>query len=349
MITIDGSRGEGGGQMLRSALTLSLATQQPVRLENIRARRQRPGLQPQHLAAVNAAAEIGQAKVQGAVIGSTEITFEPSTLAPGEYRFDIGTAGSAPLLLQTLLPALMSARSGSALVMTGGTHNPLAPPFEFLAGTYLPLIQRLGASVKAKLDRHGFYPAGGGKMRVVIEPAEKLGPIELLNRGEVIGIKCVAILASLPRHIAERELKVLKRAFALDTKDIRVEEVKSAGPGNALLIEIEAANVSEVFCGFGELGLRAELVAGRLAKEAARYLDANVPVGEHLADQLLVPMALAGGGAFVTLPLSSHAETNIDVLKKFLPVEVRAAPLTEQSVRVDIRPANAGGLPISST
>jgi RNA 3'-terminal phosphate cyclase (ATP) len=173
-------------------------------------------------------------------------------------------------------------------------------------------------------------------MRVTIEPVVRLNRLDLLERGRVCKCRPTAVVANLPRHIAERELKVLKRELALDSAALQIAEVKSHGPGNILIVEVESANVTEVFTGFGELGVRAEVVAGRLAKEVRRYLEADVPVGEHLADQLLLPMALAGGGAFVTFPLSPHAETNIHVLKEFLPIEVRTEPVSDNAVRVEI-------------
>ncbi len=338
-LTIDGAMGEGGGQVLRTALSLSLVTGRSFRMENIRAKRKKPGLQAQHLAAVAAAAKVGGAELEGARIGSQTLLFFSKQVTPGEYAFSVGTAGSATLVLQTVLPALALAAGPSALVLEGGTHNPLAPSYEFVNRVYLPLLHRLGPMVRAKLDRHGFYPAGGGKMRVSIEPASKLARLDLTERGRVLKCHATALVANLPSHIAERELKVLKRELDLRPQDLRVEEVKSYGPGNVAFVEVESANVTEVFCGFGEPGLRAEAVAHQLAKEVKRYLAAEVPVGEHLADQLLLPLALAGGGSFVTMPLSSHALTNLEVLKLFLPLLVRTEPVSDEAVRVEVERA----------
>jgi RNA 3'-terminal phosphate cyclase (ATP) len=340
MLTIDGSLGEGGGQILRTALGLALVTGQPIHLRRIRAGRPRPGLQAQHLAAVHAAAAVGQAEIEGASKGSQELVFRPRGIFPGDHAFAVGTAGSATLVLQTVLPALITAGGPSSLVLEGGTHNPLAPPFEFLAQTFMPLLQRLGPKVRARLDRHGFYPAGGGKMRVTIEPAPTLARLDLAAHVGGLRLRATAVIAHLPRHVAERELKVLKRELDLDAEALRIEEVKSHGPGNALFVSVESAQVVEVFTAFGAAGVRAEAVAHQLAKDVERYLDAGVPVGEHLADQLLLPLALAGGGSFVTLPLSSHARTNIEVLKLFLPVEVNCEPVSDAAVRVAVtRPA----------
>lgn len=338
MLTIDGSIGEGGGQILRSALGLALVTGQPFRIERIRANRRKPGLQAQHLAAVRAAAAIGQATLEGADPDSQTLQFRPGSIAPGEYAFAVGTAGSATLVLQTVLPALLTATGPSALVLEGGTHNPLAPPFEFLAHAFLPLVNRMGPRVRAKLDRHGFYPAGGGKIRVMIEPVPKLSRLDLVERGTLMRMSATAVVANLPRHITERELHVLKRELDLDPRHLHEQEAKSHGLGNVAFVEVEWGNLTEVLCGFGEQGVRAEVVAGRLAKEVRRYLETGAPAGEHLADQLLLPLALAGGGSFVTPPLTAHATTNIEVLKLFLPVEVNVAPHSDQTVRVEILP-----------
>ncbi|NQU12447.1 RNA 3'-terminal phosphate cyclase [bacterium] len=336
MLEIDGAQGEGGGQILRTALSLSLATGQPFRITNIRAQRVPPGLRPQHLTAIGAAATVGQAEIGGAVAGSRELVFRPGDVRAGEYRFTTGTAGSALLVLQTVLPALLTADNPSALVIEGGTHNPLAPPFEFVAAAWLPLLAQLGPVVRAKLDRPGFYPEGGGKVRVTIEPAAKLERLDLPERGGVRRCTATVLLADLPRHIAERELTVLKRKLPIDCQRLAVAEYPRRGPGNAVVVTIECAQVTEVFTGFGEQGVRAEMVADRTARAVRQWLDAEVPVGVHLADQLLLPLALAGGGSFVTMPLSGHATTNIEVIRQFLPVAVRTLPAGEHGVRVEI-------------
>ena len=338
VLSIDGSAGEGGGQILRTSLSLSLVTGRPFRLFNIRARRQRPGLQAQHLAAVRAAAAVGQAQVRGDAAGSREITFRPAAVMPGDYAFDVGTAGSALLVLQTVLPPLLAASSPSSLLIEGGTHNPLAPPFEFVTKTYLPLVERMGPRVQAKLDRHGFYPAGGGKIRVTIQPSATLARLELPERVEWRRRRAIALVANLPRHVAERELKVLKRGLGLEPRDLRIEEVQARSPGNVAFVELESGELTEVFTSFGELGLPAETVAARLVESVGPFLEAGAPVGEHLADQLLLPMALAGGGSFFTPPLSSHARTNIEVLKRFLPVDIRVEPASDRSVRIEVNP-----------
>ncbi|HEV8581131.1 MAG TPA: RNA 3'-terminal phosphate cyclase [Thermoanaerobaculia bacterium] len=326
MLQIDGSRGEGGGQILRSSLTLSMVTGTPVRISNIRARRARPGLMRQHLTAVQAAARISKARVEGAAVGAMELTFEPGAVVPGEYHFPVGTAGSTTLILQTVLPALLLAAAPSRLTLEGGTHNPLAPPFEFLDRAFLPLIRRMGPRVEATLERAGFYPAGGGRLSVAIAPTERLSGLELLDRGEIRSRRGAALLANLPDHIAEREVQQLVRQTGWDPGCFEVRRVDSAGPGNAVVLELASEAVTEVFTAFGAVGVAAEAVADQAVREMRRYLAAGVPVGEHLADQLLLPLALAGSGAYRTLPLSLHASTQIELIQLFLDVRIIAEP-----------------------
>lgn len=325
MLTIDGSFGEGGGQILRTALALSTVTGTAFRIERIRAARQRPGLLRQHLTAVNAAAAISGAAVEGAVLGSTALTFNPGPVRGGDFEFAVGTAGSATLVLQTVLPALLTASAPSGLTLEGGTHNPAAPPFDFLAKSFLPLINRMGPAVTAELERPGFYPAGGGLFRVEIKPAPRLQPFELMERTPVRAIRVRAIVANLPRSIAQREINVVRRALSLGPDNAAVEEIRGApGPGNAIMIEIEMEHHTEVFTGFGAPSVRAEAVADDAAKAARAYIASGAPVGHYLADQLLVPFALAGGGRFRTGPLSRHTATNIEVIRDFLKVSIGA-------------------------
>jgi RNA 3'-terminal phosphate cyclase (ATP) len=319
MLHIDGSQGEGGGQILRTSLALSLITQTPFRIDHIRANRDKPGLRQQHLTAVKAAAQVGQAEVTGAAVGSRELVFRPGPIHPGDYHIDIGTAGSATLVLQTILPPLLAASAPSTLTLQGGTHNIHAPPFEFLAQSFLPLVSRIGHTVSAHLDRPGFYPAGGGQITVGIQPGEQLQRLELLERGEIRHRRARAIVARLPRHIAERELRVVGRELEWEDKFLEVVEwTHSRGPGNIVLIEIAGQQLTEVFTGFGERGVRAEAVAEAAAREAREYLEADVPVGLHFADQLLLPLALAHGGRYVIAEPTLHLTTNIEVIRRFL-------------------------------
>ena len=336
MLTIDGSKGEGGGQILRTALALSAVTGIPFQMNAIRAGRSRPGLMRQHMTAARAAAEICGARVDGNEPGSTALRFEPGRVRAGAYRFAVGTAGSATLVLQTVLPALLLADAASSLVLEGGTHNPAAPPFDFLAQSFLPQLAKMGARVTARLERPGFYPAGGGRFTVAIEPA-RLAPLALLDRGAARGHEVEAVVAGLSSRIAERELSAIAHALGWERRAMRSTVLDDAhGPGNIVTITLASEHVTEVVTGFGERGVSADAVAERVAKEAARYLASDAPVGEHLADQLLLPMALAGGGAFCTLEPSSHTATQAEMIPLFLPVSVRTTREGADRYRVDV-------------
>ena len=327
MITIDGSKGEGGGQILRTSLALSLVTCRAFRIRNIRAGRRKPGLMRQHLTAVKAAAEVGGAEVRGNSIGSQDLTFAPQAIRHGQYHFAVGTAGSATLVLQTVLPALLlgSADQHSELVLEGGTHNPFAPPFDFLERAFLPLVGRMGPRVEARLERPGFYPAGGGKFTVSIEPAPCLTRLDLPERGEIRRRLAEARVSRIPISIAEREIGILRGKLPWPPECFQARAIRnSRGPGNVLVIEIESEHVTEVFTGFGKKGVPSEEVVGEALREVREYLAADVPVGAHLADQLLIPMALAGGGMFRTLAPSRHTMTNIEVIQQFLDVKISA-------------------------
>ncbi len=323
MLTIDGSFGEGGGQVLRSSLALSLVTGNPFRIVDIRRRRSRPGLRKQHLTAVGAAAAVGGATVTEVEVGSLELTFAPRLTAGGNYTFSIGTAGSTTLVLQTILPALMLAPEASTVILEGGTHNPQSPTFEFLERAYLPLVRRMGPNVSATLERPGFYPAGGGRMVVSIKPNPTLRPLNLLDRGPIREHRAKASVANLPRHIAEREIETLLRKLRWDRSCFAIEELTDVdGPGNVVIVELIAEHVTEVFAGFGQKGVPAEAVARHLGAEVKEYLRADVPVGRYLGDQLVLLNAVAGGGTFRTLSPTTHLTTQLAVIREFLGVEV---------------------------
>ena len=331
MLTIDGSFGEGGGQIVRSSLALSLVTGKPFVIENIRARRRKPGLMRQHLTAVEAATDVGQAEVEGGTIGSRRLVFRPGEVAPGDYHFRVGTAGSTVLVLQTVLPALLVAKGPSNLTLEGGTHNPFAPPFEFLAKTYLPLVARMRPTITATLKRPGFYPAGGGCLTVNVSPVNSLHPLELTERGEITSRRVRILIANLPRHIARRERVTIAKKTGWDDSSFSIAEVDgSPGPGNVVMIELESDSVTEVFTGFGKIGVKAESVASSALRDARHYMKADVPVGEHLADQLMLPLGIGalqgtGGGAFRTLGFSMHSQTHLEILRMFLDIRAEAS------------------------
>ena len=321
LIRLDGSLGEGGGQILRSSLSLSLVTGKPFRIDNIRAGRQRPGLLRQHLTAVLAAAEIGGAKVEGAALGSTSLSFSPGPVRPGEYRFAVGTAGSGTLVFQTVLPALMLASGPSRITMEGGTHNQAAPPYHFLARTFLPLVERMGPKVQLQFERYGFYPAGGGRFCAEVQPVSSLTPLHIGARGEITSRRVIAIVANLPRHIAHREAATAADLLNWGPESQVIESTReSSGPGNVAMVEIGSPDVTEIFSAFGQMGVSSERVGSEVGREAREYLASKAAAGQHLTDQLLLPMALAGAGSFTAVKINPHARTNMDVIARFLPI-----------------------------
>ena len=337
-MVIDGSEGEGGGQILRTALSLSMVTGRPFRIEQVRAKRSRPGLLRQHLTAVRAAAAVSGAEVSGDELGSRVLTFAPGAVRGGSHEFRIGSAGSATLVLQTVLPALLLRATGpSSLLLEGGTHNPLAPSADFLDLAFLPLLRRMGARVQATLGRHGFYPAGGGQLRVEIEPVPALSPLRLPERGAQLERHATVLLASLPFDIARRELAVMGARLGLGPDECRPRMIQDPlGPGNVVQVMVASEHVTELFSACGEKGLPAEEVAERVAGEAAEYLASDVPVGRHLADQLLLPMALAGGGSFRTLSPTQHTRTQATMITRFLDVKVRIEPVAPNEFTVEV-------------
>lgn len=336
MLKIDGSHGEGGGQILRSALGLSLVTGKAFEIEQIRRGRPQPGLKRQHLAAVHAAREVGAAEVEGAEGGSTRCVFVPRGVRPGEYVFSIGSAGSTTLVLQTVLPALITASGPSQLRVAGGTHNPAAPPFDFFARTFLPCINRMGPQVAATLLRYGFVPAGGGEVQVSVAPAAQLRGFELLDRGPLLRCAARALVSRLPLTIAHRELQTVANTLGWHSEQLRAEHVPSPGPGNVLVLELEFAAITEIITAFGRRGTPAEQVAQEAIREARYYLNNMAPVGTHLADQLVLLLALAGGGRFRTLKPSLHLQTNIDVIHMFLDVRIALEQLDEHVWEISI-------------
>lgn len=318
MITIDGSEGEGGGQVLRNACALSLVTGEPFTIENVRGGREKPGLMRQHVTAIEAACEIGGGDCEGLEVGSSSVVFRPGAVRAGEYAFAVGTAGSTGLVLQTVLLPLVLAGGRSRLVLDGGTHNMMAPPFEFIVRAFLPVFNRMGPSVSARLVRHGFYPRGGGRIEIDIQPAP-LRRIECLDRGELRSRAAMALFAALPFDIAQRELKAARKELRDWPEDaFTVRELPAdQGPGTVLLLEAEFEHVTEVVAGFGKLGVTAERLARTAGRRMSGYISSGAFAGPYLQDQLLLPFAVAGGGAFTSVKLSQHTLTAAAVIEKF--------------------------------
>ncbi|PLC05923.1 RNA 3'-terminal phosphate cyclase [Variovorax sp. RO1] len=334
-VELDGSQGEGGGQILRTGLALSMVTGRPLTITKIRAGRAKPGLMRQHLACVHAAAEISGAQVEGAELGSQSLRFVPGPVRAGDYRFAIAGAGSCMLVLQTVLPPLLLQPAGqvSRLRLSGGTHNPMAPPFHFLERAFAPLVRRLGGDLQLELRRCGFYPAGGGEVDATIVPAvegARLQAFDLLSRGELLAGHAECLAPGLPRHVAARELETVGAAMGWSVQAEQLRTVptrQNEGPGNALLVTLAYAHLTEVFTAFGEKTLSAEQVAHGLVKEVRAFQKhEDAAVGPHLADQLALLLALAvfrqpgQSGAFTCSEVTPHTRTNCEVIERFLPV-----------------------------
>ena len=342
MLSIDGSEGEGGGQIIRSALALSLATGMPFAIERIRAGRAKPGLLRQHLTCVEAARTMSNATVLGATLGSRALTFTPGPLVPGAYRFDIGSAGSTLLVAQAIVPALLVDGGAWSLELVGGTHNPSAPSFDFFTRALAPLLARMGAPITATLDRAGFYPAGGGVVRLDLAGGAELRRLVLEDRGAIRDRRVIAAVSRLPLDIAEREAATATRLLGWGADAGAAVELRSPGPGNVVSIVVEAEHVTEVFTAHGERGVAAEQVARSAVRECSAHLATEAPVGSHLADQLIVPMALGGGGRFVTVEPTEHTRTQLALVPRFVGRAPTAIDRGDGTWLVEVPPRLAG-------
>ncbi|MFG0265445.1 MAG: RNA 3'-terminal phosphate cyclase [Rhodopirellula sp. JB055] len=341
MIEINGNEGEGGGQIVRSSLALAAVTGQPARITNIRGGRKKPGLLRQHLAGLRAIRAVCSGEVEGDRLGSTELTLVPGKLSGGEHHFEVGSAGSAILVAQTILPVLLHADAPSTISIGGGTHAAWAPPFDFFSRCYLPLLAKMNAEVEVDIESHGFYPSGGGRIAMKVQPTTGMEGITLADRVGRLQPKVTALVSKIPELVGQRECDVIARKTGWDKKAFQVVDVQQAGgPGNVVMIELAFDNVCELIIGFGKVGVKAEQVARATLRDARTHLFSEVPVGVYLADQLLLPMGLAAHSGhrseFRTRPLSLHSRTHIDVLKRFLDVNVQTVSAEDGSVHVTV-------------
>ncbi len=338
-IEIDGSMGEGGGQVLRTSLTLATLTGRTLRLQNIRARRPKPGLMAQHLKAVEAAAAISGARVEGANLGSGSLLFEPQEIRAGAYSFDIGTAGSTSLVLQTILVPLAFAPEPSTVVVTGGTHVPWSPSFHYLDRQWAPFLRWIGFDPRLDLEQAGFYPRGGGRVRATICPSSRRAPLRLLDRGALLRIRGISGVGRLDRTIAERQARRAREKLADACREIAIEivEVPAASSGTFLLLLAECEHSQACYCALGARGKRAEHVADEAAKGMLAFLDGDGAVDPWLADQLVLPLAItAGDSELRTARVTEHLLTNAQVVKQFLPVKIEIEGETGEAGTIHI-------------
>ena len=337
-VFVDGSMGEGGGQILRTSLALACITGRNLHIENIRAARRKPGLAKQHLSCVLAASEICGGQCKGAALGSQVLDFQPDPIRGGDFSFEIGSAGSASLVIQTILPALFLADKPSTVTVTGGTHNPWAPPFDFLAETFLPAIRTAGFDADCKLEKYGFFPAGGGKIALDVRPRHRIPnqTINLCESAEQIQIQARIYTAKLSAHIAQRQKKLLSQSKLKFQSIEHIEVTDSDGPGNCIMIRLVAASSGNpsgtpcgawgwpsrttIFTAFGQRGKPSEKVVGEVVSLVEDFLSSTAAVDRFSADQLLIYMAISKSGCYTTNNLTTHLTTNIETIKKFLPV-----------------------------
>ena len=345
MVYIDGSYGEGGGQILRTSLALSCALGKPMMITNIRKSRKKPGLQPQHRTAVMAAASIANARVQGAELSSTALEFRPNRTSGGTYYFDVaekkGSAGSTSLVLQTILLPLCFAEQGSLVTVSGGTHVPWSPSFHYLRSIVAPLLSRLGMRAECSIASWGWYPIGNGKVSARITPVRELRPITVIDRGGLVRVVGISAVSNLPDHIAARQRD---RALALLSKhgidaSIEVLSAPSPGKGSFLFLAAEFEHLSAGFGSLGAIGKRAEVVADEACDELLSYLRTRGALDPHLADQLVPWLAFCQGPSeFTTSRVTGHLLTNLWVVRQFMDIDVRVEGIEGEEGRVVIRP-----------
>lgn len=325
MKNIDGAIGEGGGQVLRTCLALSIVTGQGFNIQNIRAGRKNPGLRPQHLSALKLAADISNAKVGGAVIGSTQVSFSPQSAQAGKYKLDIGTAGSTLLVLQTIYLPLCLLERPSSFSISGGTHVPYAPSFDYIDQHWSYYMKRIGIEINCELSLAGFYPRGGGRILVNVTPVESIKPLNINQRGDLKQIRGISAVSNLERRIAERQReRVINRLGSkYPLNDIRIKQIPSKYKGTTLFLVCEFDNSQSCYFSLGALGKPAEQVADEVCDKIENFLSTDSALDEYLADQLLLPLSFANGNStFSIAKVTSHLLTNAQVIQEFMPIDI---------------------------
>jgi RNA 3'-terminal phosphate cyclase (ATP) len=336
---IDGSFGEGGGQILRTALSLSCITGTALKLVNIRKGRKKPGLMPQHITCVNAAALISGAEVSGNERGSSELMFIPVRVKPGDYTFDIQTAGSSALVFQTLLPPLIYAGKTSNITIKGGTHVPFSPTYHYISEVFLPMLKRIGVKAEPVIRRYGFYPKGGGEVSFIIHPSKTIESLKLIEKGHLLSLSGCSAVSRLPLTIAERQKESAERNLAPPGAVIQVMDVPSHGPGTFIFLKSEYEYVLAGFSSLGEKGRPAEDVGKEAAGQCMAFYNASACLDTWLADQIVLYLCLARDhSSFTASRITKHLLTNLWVIKKFLDVRYEVEGKIDEAGRVKLMP-----------
>ncbi len=336
-IVIDGSYGEGGGQVLRTALALAAILGQSVEIQNIRGGRKKPGLRPQHLMGVKALASMTYARTEGAEPGSTSLYFEPRKLKGDTYTLDIGTAGSTSLVLQAMMPGLFFAKEPSRVTITGGTHVPWSPCFHYLKEIFAPAAKKMGGVVCLEIGHWGWYPKGGGRVVASISPVQGFRAIKRVRRGELKNINILSAVSNLPMSIGERQRDQVLKRFAgqgYGTPGVELAQGPSQGTGTVVFMKAEFENGEAGFTSLGKRGKPAEKVADDACSALFKFMASKAALDNHLADQLALYMALAKGeSSFIVGTITRHLLTNIWVIEQFLPIKFEVA---EETGRVSV-------------
>jgi RNA 3'-terminal phosphate cyclase (ATP) len=343
IIEIDGSFGEGGGQILRTALSLSCITGYSFRLYNIRKGRKKPGLMPQHLTCVQAASLISNARVSGDEIGSTTLSFSPERIESGNYLFDIKTAGSCSLVLQTVLPALIFADKPSVITIKGGTHVPFSPTYHYISEVFLLMLKKIGIEVESSINKYGFYPKGGGEIRLRISPVREIKGLNLLTRGNLLKLQGYSGVANLPLNIAKRQKNAILQELYHHSAEIQLLDVPSPGEGTFVFLKAYFDNTVAGFSSLGQKGKPAEKVGKEAAAQFIDFYNSPACLDPHLSDQIVIYLSLTSeNSSFITSHITQHLVTNLWVIEKFLDIRYEIDGDISSPGRINLIPSKKG-------